>query len=78
MKKIIKIWDIFLIALLGLFAHSCGRHLLKLPPAEYGPPPDYNFSPDTSFNPYIVEPEYGIRYQPDDLIINKEDSLKKK
>ena len=46
MKKIIKVWDILLMALLGLFAFGCGRSFIEPPPAEYGPPPEYDDIPE--------------------------------
>jgi len=52
MKKIIKIWDIILITLLGLFALACRRTLPEPPPAEYGPPPDYGEIPS-----WVIENE---------------------
>lgn len=39
MKKIIKFWDIVLIAILGLFATAC--NITDPPPAEYGAQPEY-------------------------------------
>lgn len=39
MKKLIKLWDVVLIALLGVFGTGC--NLLDPPPAEYGVEPMY-------------------------------------
>jgi len=39
MKKLMKIWDYALIALLGLFATGC--NINEPPAAEYGPEPEY-------------------------------------
>ena len=52
MKKMIKIWDIILVSLLGLLALGCRRTILEPPPAEYGPPPDYDEVPT-----WIIENE---------------------
>lgn len=38
MKKVIKFWDMVLVAMLGLIGSSC---VLEPPPAEYGPQPEY-------------------------------------
>jgi len=39
MKKILKFWDLLLVALLGLMGTSC--KIEEPPPAEYGPEPEY-------------------------------------
>jgi len=39
MKKIIKFWDILLVALLGILGTGC--KIDEPPPAEYGPEPEY-------------------------------------
>ena len=39
MKKIIKFWDILLVALLGILGTGC--KVEEPPPAEYGPEPEY-------------------------------------
>lgn len=46
MKKVIKIWDIILVAILGIFASGC--NIIEPPPAEYGPEPEYGI-------PYSVQ-----------------------
>jgi hypothetical protein len=38
MKKVIKAWDMVLVAMLGLIGSAC---VLEPPPAEYGPQPEY-------------------------------------
>ena len=39
MKKLIKLWDLLLVALLGLMGTGC--NIIEPPPAEYGPEPEY-------------------------------------
>jgi hypothetical protein len=39
MKKLIKLWDLLLVALLGMMGTGC--NIIEPPPAEYGPEPEY-------------------------------------
>lgn len=48
MKKIIKLWDVLLVALLGVIASGC--NINEPPPAEYGPEPEYGVFYSTQIN----------------------------
>ena len=53
MKEIIKIWDILLVALLGILGTSC--NINEPPPAEYGPEPEYGVFYSTDINIDVEE-----------------------